>query len=116
MGFADKMKELASKAGEKAQDWGGKGFQASKTLVTKAGAKAQDLGERGVLALEIKQLEGQVQKLIDRLGSEVYQAFVEREVKTLSPDSPGIKEILDELASVRETIEKKEAELESRRG
>ncbi|MDR3146710.1 MAG: hypothetical protein LBU21_10565, partial [Treponema sp.] len=68
-------KDLVSKAGEKAQDWGEKGLRASKDLVSKAGAKAQDLGERGVLMLEIRQMEAQAQKLIGRLGTEVYKAF-----------------------------------------
>ncbi|MDR3341258.1 MAG: hypothetical protein LBT14_00445 [Treponema sp.] len=115
MRFGDKMKELASKAGEKAQDWGEKGIQASKELVSKAGAKAQNLGERGVLIMEIKQLEGQVQKLVCQLGSAVYQALVERRDRSIGPDAPEIKEILRELASLRESIEKKTAELEDRK-
>ncbi|MDR2111384.1 MAG: hypothetical protein LBP32_08775 [Spirochaetaceae bacterium] len=107
-------KELVTKAGEKAQDWGEKGFQASKSLMNKAGAKAQDLGEKGVLKLEIRQLEGQAQKLIGRLGSEAYQAFVDRKVKSVSVDTPAVKTILAELASIREAIEKRESELAKR--
>jgi hypothetical protein len=100
-----------SKAGEKAQDWGEKGFHASQDLVNKAGAKAQNLGEQGVLMLEIKQLEGQAQKLIGRLGSEAYSAFAERGAKSVTVDTPAVKTILAELAAVRESIEKREADL-----
>jgi predicted Fe-Mo cluster-binding NifX family protein len=127
MAFSDRMKEildqgvlvskeLAAKAGVKAQDWGEKGFQASKELVAKAGAKAQDLGERGVLTLEIKQLENQAQKLIGRLGAEAYHAFAEKGVKTISADTQAIKTLLAEIASVREAIEKRETELRNRKG
>jgi capsule polysaccharide export protein KpsE/RkpR len=104
-------KEIMVKAGEKAQTWGETGFQASRDLVNKASAKAQNLGERGVLLLEIKQLEGQAQKLIARLGAEVYNAFGERGAQSVTADTPGVKTILAEIASLRESIEKREAEL-----
>jgi capsule polysaccharide export protein KpsE/RkpR len=126
MAFSERMRELldqsfrvskdfVSKAGEKAQNWGEKGFHASKELVSKAGAKAQDLGEIGVLKLEIKQLEGQAQKLIGRLGSEAYQAFAERGAKSISVDTPAVKALLAEIASVREGIETREKNLASRK-
>jgi hypothetical protein len=108
-------KELASKAGEKAQDWGERGFAASKELASKAGAKAQDLGERGVLMLEIKQLEGQAQRLLTRLGAEVYGAFAERNEPSVSADSPEIKAMLSEIANLKSAIEKREADLKNRK-
>jgi hypothetical protein len=104
MTFSERMKEVLDQ-----------GMAASKEFAVKAGAKAQELGERGVLVLEIKQLESQAQKLIGRLGAEAYQAFVEREVKTLSVDAVPVKAILSELTLVRESIEKKEAELQSKK-
>jgi predicted Fe-Mo cluster-binding NifX family protein len=109
-------KDFALKAGEKAQDLSEKGYEASKKLAVKAGAKAQELGERGVLTLEIRQLESRAQKLIGRLGTEAYQAFVERGVKTLSAETAAIKTILNELALVRESLEKKEAEVQRKKG
>ena len=59
MTFSERMKDL----------WD-QGVAASKEFAIKAGAKAQDLGERGILMLEIKQLEGQAEKLIARIGNE----------------------------------------------
>ena len=126
MSFTDRMKEILeqgaavskefmSKAGEKAQDWSQRGYQASKEFVVKAGTKAQELGEIGVLKLEIKQLEGQAQKLIGRLGAEAYSAFVDRSAKSITVDTPAVKAILAELASVRDAIEKREAELDNRK-
>ena len=105
MAFSDRMKEMLDQ-----------GVAASKELAAKAGAKAQDLGERGVLMLEVKQLEGQAQKLIGRLGTEVYNAFVERGEETLTKNSPPIDAILSEIASARESIEKKEEDLKQRKG
>jgi hypothetical protein len=60
------------------------------------------------------QLEGQAQKLIGRLGSEAYDVFVEQKGQVLSADSPVVKPLLDELASVRAAIEKREMELQGR--
>jgi hypothetical protein len=104
-------KDLAVKAGGKAQDLGEKGYSASKDFLNKAGAKAQNLGERGVLMLEIRQLEGRAQKLLARLGSEVYTILVENGVSLVTADDPVIKSLLSDLAGIRESIEKREAEL-----
>ena len=105
MAFIDRMKELLDT-----------GVTASKEFAVKAGAKAQDLGERGVLMVEVRQLESQAQKLIGRLGAEVYQTFTEREEQTISAESAPIKALLSDIAAVRESIEKKEADLEGRKG
>ena len=105
MTFTERMKELLDQ-----------GVSASKDLAVKAGAKAQDLGGRGVLMLEIRQLESQAQKLIGRLGTEAYQTFTERGEETLSADSAAVKSILSEVATARAAIEKKEAELKMRKG
>jgi hypothetical protein len=104
MTFSERMKELLDQ-----------GVAASREFAAKAGAKAQDLGERGILMLEIKQLEGQAQKLLSRMGNEAYRAFVERDQPAIERDTPEIRAILTELASVRETIEQKDADLKSRR-
>ncbi|MCL2129481.1 MAG: hypothetical protein FWH35_03905 [Treponema sp.] len=104
MDFTERMKELLDQ-----------GVSASKEFAVKAGAKAQDLGERGVLMFEIKQLEGQAQKLIGRLGTEVYQTFTERGEETLSRESTPIKAILSEIAAAKQSIEQKEAELKERK-
>lgn len=126
MTFSDRMKELleqgaavskdfALKAGEKAQDWGGKGLQASKEFATKAGAKAQELGEIGVLKFEIKQLEWQAQKLIGRLGAEAYSRFSDQNADSLSREEPGIDALLREIALAKEAIEKREGEIKLRK-
>ena len=105
MTFSERMKELLDQ-----------GVAASKELAVKAGAKAQDLGERGVLKLEVRQLESQAQKLIGRLGTEAYQAFTDRGEACLSVDSAKVKGILSEIAATREAIEKKEKDLKQKKG
>jgi predicted Fe-Mo cluster-binding NifX family protein len=101
--------------GERMRDLLDQGVAASKELAVKAGAKAQDLGERGVLMLEIRQLESHAQKLIGRLGAEAYQAFKERGEETLSADSSPVKTLLADITSAKESIESKEAELKLRK-
>jgi hypothetical protein len=104
MTFSERMKDLLDQ-----------GWAVSKEFAVKAGAKAQDLGERGLLMLEIKQLEGQAQKLLTRMGNETYIAFVERSQTSVDRDTGGIRVLLEELAAVREAIERKEAELKLRK-
>ncbi|AEF80131.1 hypothetical protein [Leadbettera azotonutricia] len=105
MAFSDRMKEVFDQS-----------VAASKELAAKAGATAQKLGEQGVLMVEIRQLEAQAQKLVGRLGAEAYQAFAERQEDTISAGSAPIRTILSELALVRESIERKEAELKLKKG
>ena len=104
MTFSDRMKDLLEQ-----------GVAVSKEFAIKAGAKAQDLSERGLLLLEIKQLEGQAQKLISRLGNEVYREFAEKNAQTVSADTPAIQELLAEIAAIREKMERKDAELRIRK-
>jgi len=104
MTFSERMREMLDQ-----------GVAASKELAAKAGAKAQDLGERSVLMLEIKQLESQAQKLVGRLGAEAYQTFTERGEETLSRESLAVKALLVDIAGIRESIERKEAELALRK-
>jgi len=104
MTFSERMKEVLEQ-----------GWAVSKDLAAKAGAKAQDLGERGILMLEIKQQENLAQKLLSRLGNEAYTAFTERGNNSIDRDAVEIRTILEELAVVKDTIEKKENELKSRK-
>lgn len=104
MTFSERMKELLDQ-----------GAQVSKDFLSKAGAKAQDLGERGVLALEIKQLEGQGRKLLERLGNEVYRVLAEEAAESVRPSDPAVSDILAELGALKASIDKREAELENRR-
>ena len=104
MAFSDRMRDLLDQ-----------GAQASKDFLNKAGAKAQDLGERGVLTLEIRQMEGQARKLLERLGNNAYRLLAEEGAETLSASDAGIGSLLQEIGSLKGAIEKRERELESRR-
>jgi hypothetical protein len=103
MTFSERMKELLDQ-----------GLAASKDLAIKAGAKAQDLGERGILMWDIKQLESQAQKLLTRLGTEAYVAFTDGEKEVIERDAVEFRGILEELAVLGDQIEKKEFELKNR--
>jgi len=104
MTFSERMKEMLEQ-----------GWAASKDFAVKAGAKAQDLGERGVLMWDIKQLENQAQKCLARLGNETYIAFTEREQSAIDRDAVEFRSILDELAIIKDQIEKKEFDLKNRK-
>jgi len=99
MAFSDKIKVLVDQ-----------GLKASKELLNKAGDKAQQWGTMGVLKMEIMQLRSQAEKHTAKLGAEVYEVLVEKGQKTVSRDSPTIRETLDRLAELEKTIDGKEAE------
>ena len=67
MSFSERMKDMIDK-----------GLDASRDFAKKAGEKAKELGEKGVLKLEIAQLESRAEKLIAKLGAEVYASMVDR--------------------------------------
>ncbi|MDR2470883.1 MAG: hypothetical protein LBD09_02080 [Treponema sp.] len=123
MGFSDTLRELldqglavsrdlAARAGEKAQDLSVRGLEAAGEFAVKAGAKVQELGEKGVLALEIKQLESQAKKLLGLLGAEAYSLY--ERGGSWNQDEPGLRNIFDEIAAVRNVLEQKEADLKNR--
>ncbi|MDR0319914.1 MAG: hypothetical protein LBI28_00285 [Treponema sp.] len=103
MTFSERMKELLEQ-----------GWAVSKDFAIKAGAKAQDLGERGMLMWDIKQLENQAQKLLIRLGNETYITFTEKDQATADRETVEFKTILNELAIIKDQIEKKDLELKNR--
>ena len=103
MTFSERMKDLLEQ-----------GWAASKDFAVKAGAKAQDLGERGMLMWDIKQLENQAQKQLIRLGNEAYIAFTDHDQPIIDRESVEFRTILNELANIKEQIEKKEFELKNR--
>jgi len=103
MTFSEKMVEMLDQ-----------GIAATKDLALKAGAKAQDLGERGVLMVDIKQMEMKAEKLLVRLGNETYLAFAERNQESVNKDAPEIAAILAELVKLRDEIDQKEKELHNR--
>jgi len=103
MTFGERMKEMLEQ-----------GWAVSKDFAAKAGAKAQDLSERGVLMWDIKQLENQAQKCLIKLGNEVYMAFTDREQETIDRGAIEFRSILEELAIIKEQIEKKDYELKNR--
>ncbi|MDR0568730.1 MAG: hypothetical protein LBG87_05950 [Spirochaetaceae bacterium] len=104
-----------AKFGEKMKEFLEQGAQTSKELASKAGAKAQNLGEQGVLLLEIKKLRGEVEKQIDALGRKAYESFVVQKWEAVRADDPEFKKILDEIASLQENIGKKESELQEKK-
>jgi len=104
MTFSERMKDLLEQ-----------GWAVSKDLAMKAGAKAQDLGERGLLMWDIKQLENQAQKCLTRLGNEAYIAFTERNQTTLEREATECSTLLAELAKIKDQIEQKENELKLRK-
>jgi hypothetical protein len=102
MTFAEKMGEIINK-----------GVAASKDLASKAGDKAKDLGAMGVLKLEIMELESHAEKLIARLGNEVYMMLVEKNHATVSRDTLSIRKVLKDIEGLRTRIEAKEKEFRS---
>jgi len=104
MTFSERMKDLLEQ-----------GWAVSKDLAMKAGAKAQDLGERGLLMWDIKQLENHAQKCLTRLGNEAYIAFTEHDQPTIDRETTEFRTLLNELAVIKEQIEKKENELKLRK-
>jgi len=103
MTFSERMKDMLEQ-----------GWAVSKDFALKAGAKAQDLGERGVLMWDIKQLENQAEKLLAKLGNEAYVAFTERGQDTIERDAIEFRSLLEELALIKDQIEKKDTELKNR--
>jgi len=97
MTFSERMKDIVDK-----------GIKASKNIAKQTGSKAQEWGEKGVLKLEIIQLRNQAEKLTARMGAEVYEILVEKGQKSVSKDSPSVKESIDQIQKLEAQIKTKE--------
>ncbi|HUW68785.1 MAG TPA: hypothetical protein VMX33_01000 [bacterium] len=98
MTFSERMKTIVDQ-----------GIKTSKDLVKQAGDKAQQWGEMGVLKLEIVQLRNQAEKLTAMLGAEVFEVLVEKAQKTVSRDSPAVRETIERILEIQSQIETREA-------
>ncbi|HOX33963.1 MAG TPA: hypothetical protein PLB91_16650 [Spirochaetales bacterium] len=93
---------------EKIQDLMNRGIAASREAVSKAGTQAQVWGEMGVLKVEIIQYRSQVEKLSAQLGAEVYATFAEKGQKSLSAESPAVRDLIGRIRDTERAIEEKE--------
>ena len=93
---------------EKIQDLMNRGMAASREAVSKAGTQAQVWGEMGVLKVEIIQYRSQVEKLSAQLGAEVYATFAEKGQKSLSAESPAVRDLIARIRDTERAIEEKE--------
>jgi len=84
------------------------GIKTSKELARQAGDKAQEWGEKGVLRLEIIQLRSQSEKLTARLGAEVFEVLVEKGQKTVSKDSPAVRDTIERIEELQKLVDDKE--------
>lgn len=93
---------------EKMRDMVGKGMATSREAIAKAGAQAQVWGEMGVLKIEIIQYRNQAEKLTAQLGAEVYEAFAEKGEKTLSAESPVVRDLIAKIGDLERAVDERE--------
>ncbi len=102
MTFSERMQEMIEK-----------GLAASKDLAQKAGSKARELGAKGTLKVEMLQLQSQAEKLIAKLGHEVYVTLVDKGQATIGKDNPAVRDVLEQIDRLRDTIEAKQKEFDA---
>ncbi|AEE17159.1 hypothetical protein [Treponema brennaborense] len=100
MAFLNKMKDYLDK-----------GVEVSKDAFSKAGEAVQDFGDKSVLRIEIKQLEGKLNREYESLGEHVYGFFETNAAESLSADDSEISGILAEIKRLRAEMEKREDSL-----
>jgi hypothetical protein len=93
---------------ERLQDIVSKGIATSKDIASRARDQAQTWGEMGVLRIEIVQLRSQAEKMIMKLGAEVYTEFVQMSQASIVSDAPAIKSILRNIHEIELAIDEKE--------
>jgi len=96
--FSDKLRQFVDQ-----------GIETSRDILSKAGGKAQQWGEMGLLKVEILQLRGEAGKLTTRLGALAYSTLSEKLEPVLSASAPEVRELLDKLAEMEKRIDEREA-------
>lgn len=91
------------------------GLKESRKAWESARDRVRQLGDESVTSLDIRQLRSEREKIVRDLGQLVLDSFSSGERKTISPKTPGVKELLEELEQLDRTIEEKEAALNALR-
>jgi hypothetical protein len=89
-----------------------KGVESSRGVLGKAQERARGLGEKGVLRFEIMQLESRAEKITTKLGARTFEVLVKEEQNTVSKKTPGVRELIEELAEIETRVKEKEEALE----
>ena len=89
-----------------------KGVESSRGVLGKAQERARGLGEKGVLRFEIMQLESRAEKITTKLGARTFEVLVKEEQNTVSKKTPGVRELIEELAEIETRVKEKEEAVE----
>lgn len=103
MAFVDKVKDFMDK-----------GVEVSKTALTKAGEAVQDFSEKSVIRIDIKKLESKLEKLINELGSYVFDKFNSENAESVYASEEKIASIIKNINEVKSQIASKTEELEKK--
>lgn len=103
MAFVDKVKDFMDK-----------GVEVSKTALTKAGEAVQDFSEKSVIRIDIKKLESKLEKLINELGSYVFDKFNSENSESVYASEEKIASIIKNINEVKNQIASKTEELEKK--
>lgn len=99
---------------DKVKDFMDKGVEVSKTALTKAGDAVQDFSEKSVIRIDIKKLESKLEKLINELGSYVFDKFNSENVESVYASEEKIALIIKNINEVKNQIASKTEELEKK--
>lgn len=105
MSFSDRIKDFVDQ-----------GMAVSRDILSKAGEKAREWGEMGVLKMEIIQLRSQAQKQTAKLGAIVYETLVEKGQQSITKGSPTLKDVIEMIQELEKQIEEKEAQFRAKGG
>lgn len=99
---------------DKVKDFMDKGVEVSKTAITKAGEVVQDFGDKSVTKIEIKKLESKLGKLINELGSYVFDKFNSENAEFVNASDEKVASIINNINEVKSQIASKTEELEKK--
>ena len=74
--------------------------------------KAKELGNLTKMELEVKNLQGQLQKELAQLGGVVHHLLAEEDRSEVSRDDEAVSRILGELEELNRDLARKEAEMD----
>ena len=99
MAFSDDMKNLVNM-----------GISASKDFIDKAQKGAKELGEKGIGKVESMQLRAKAERLMTKLGTQVWIALEEQGRPSVGSDDEQISSVLAEIRRVKDEIEEVEGQ------
>lgn len=112
---ANENKKTAGSVWKSISEVADKVIESSKKGLKSAGSAINEFGDKSVLRIELSQLKSKLSKIYGEFGEWTVAALEDGDSASIGKDDPKVAEYLAQIKSIRENIEKHEADIAAKK-